>query len=605
MTKRRQASLKYSYISGKLCTLQTPTEEDEWSRLESVTTCRPLRFAHLASSRDLVASVHPGSKLSDGFDRFAWPRQNLRHLGPFMLWETPTISEKSLAADTCTEQSLTHISLLGNVASRELSVATIHLSEVLRALAYVFGGQPEAFLDDGIQLHIAQIDCPERLCLYFPELPSPQLSGGCKKSPLTSTHIAVEVCVPGFGANNIPFPLPRQRTRVFSSARAHRRKCEAPESLLALWCKLGTWLVPQFALQESLELRKAASMQLEAPVCMGSDESRVCMWSDESWEWSRILATKRRERRVWGCFDVAAFPAAEMMQQVIPSNLSLATFTAQCSSECTVESFRTSVHADTTAFDCSIDADRSPAWTEVEANVFGDAVASAEWEELLGGKWCCREVEAQAVFSDDMQILDDWLCVICLDEEQSSAVAICCSHVFHRACISSWLARQGRCPLCRRRSLRPPLPPMDFDLSPWPMLPEDAIAGDSPTERQLQTLRERAARHFPYLTMGERTRRLSSLARRFRREAAPSFFVEVSPAEREVQEVAVVERNILRLAEEAEARERLEEAGAALAEFPVQGRWSGWTWNENPRFASRRQLLLARSHRRRTHRLLD
>ncbi|XP_050217880.1 uncharacterized protein LOC126668742 [Mercurialis annua] len=52
-------------------------------------------------------------------------------------------------------------------------------------------------------------------------------------------------------------------------------------------------------------------------------------------------------------------------------------------------------------------------------------------------------------------IHDDEVCIVCMEIfESSSGITsgkqITCGHVYHAACISSWLSYSNCCPLCRR-----------------------------------------------------------------------------------------------------------------------------------------------------------
>ncbi|KAK9130954.1 hypothetical protein Sjap_011441 [Stephania japonica] len=43
-------------------------------------------------------------------------------------------------------------------------------------------------------------------------------------------------------------------------------------------------------------------------------------------------------------------------------------------------------------------------------------------------------------------------CAVCMEkiDEEKSGKRMACCHVFHASCLSTWLARRGSCPLCRR-----------------------------------------------------------------------------------------------------------------------------------------------------------
>ena len=44
-------------------------------------------------------------------------------------------------------------------------------------------------------------------------------------------------------------------------------------------------------------------------------------------------------------------------------------------------------------------------------------------------------------------------CCICLDkfEENHTSIVLECSHRFHRECITNWLKKELKCPLCRKQ----------------------------------------------------------------------------------------------------------------------------------------------------------
>ncbi|CAN6441279.1 unnamed protein product [Victoria cruziana] len=53
---------------------------------------------------------------------------------------------------------------------------------------------------------------------------------------------------------------------------------------------------------------------------------------------------------------------------------------------------------------------------------------------------------------------DGVVCAVCMEEFAAggSGKMMPCSHVYHRECISLWLAEDGSCPLCRCRVLPEP-----------------------------------------------------------------------------------------------------------------------------------------------------
>merc|ERR1712232_834299 len=86
-------------------------------------------------------------------------------------------------------------------------------------------------------------------------------------------------------------------------------------------------------------------------------------------------------------------------------------------------------------------------------------------------------LEDMSVAPCDVQF--EWSCAICLeaaslDEDVCALDKLSCSHVFHRACLANWIARQGSCPICRGPA---PRLNMDFALEgpAWFVYPSAAI----------------------------------------------------------------------------------------------------------------------------------
>lgn len=108
---------------------------------------------------------------------------------------------------------------------------------------------------------------------------------------------------------------------------------------------------------------------------------------------------------------------------------------------------------------------------------------------------------------------------------------------------------------------------MDFELQPWPMLPDRVIAEDATIQRQ-----DIGQRHtLSVAAMDERRRRLAD---RFKCEVPnQSFFLEIR-AHADCTGPAVVLARSRHYQEEVEFKvEQLESAGGQFTVWPVEGRW--------------------------------
>merc|ERR1711871_442588 len=115
---------------------------------------------------------------------------------------------------------------------------------------------------------------------------------------------------------------------------------------------------------------------------------------------------------------------------------------------------------------------------------------------------------------------------------------------------------------------------MDFELVPWPVLPHDAILKDDLTEQQAQIERQRAQRGS--LSPAQLMARRRSLSERFGGSVSPSFFVEIFPEDRAQEAQLIAERRLRLEMASAAMRELQEGVGAALVDYPVDRKWSGW-----------------------------
>lgn len=46
--------------------------------------------------------------------------------------------------------------------------------------------------------------------------------------------------------------------------------------------------------------------------------------------------------------------------------------------------------------------------------------------------------------------LDNWLCVICLEEHNNDIILFKCGHYYHKNCITNWLDINNTCPICKQ-----------------------------------------------------------------------------------------------------------------------------------------------------------
>ena len=72
------------------------------------------------------------------------------------------------------------------------------------------------------------------------------------------------------------------------------------------------------------------------------------------------------------------------------------------------------------------------------------------------------EIEAGSQILQNTSILEDVICTICQEHDQSPRETVwrkinSCSHIFHKHCIDRWFTRNSHCPVCRFDIRAPPL----------------------------------------------------------------------------------------------------------------------------------------------------
>ena len=88
-----------------------------------------------------------------------------------------------------------------------------------------------------------------------------------------------------------------------------------------------------------------------------------------------------------------------------------------------------------------------------QAEAVGDAVSQQELQQMQDFKRIVPEEELaklQVVAFSDLQT-DEKNCSICLDEflAESQLYTIPCKHLFHKECLTDWVAENYKCPVCR------------------------------------------------------------------------------------------------------------------------------------------------------------
>jgi hypothetical protein len=88
-----------------------------------------------------------------------------------------------------------------------------------------------------------------------------------------------------------------------------------------------------------------------------------------------------------------------------------------------------------------------------QADAVGDAVSQQELQQMQDFKRIVPEEELaklQVVAFSELQT-DEKNCSICLDEflAESQLYAIPCKHLFHKECLTDWVAENYKCPVCR------------------------------------------------------------------------------------------------------------------------------------------------------------
>jgi hypothetical protein len=385
-------------------------------------------------------------------------------------------------------------------------------------------------------------------------------------------------------ANEMHFPLPDL---------ANRWHVYVGNALWLMYDKVGTWDVSALSASEALAARRAIPFNNCSPPTPperlmtvfdsdseDEDEFAALTWEQievrETAEWHHIASAKEAERDVWGNFDTAHFPLGHRVwrdddpKDLHPSDL------------------RTAIHSDNTGFRTSIDGDA--AW-EVKAKTLLPQIPKNVWEFNATGGFCLREASVTSGFNQT-EPSDDWECVICLGESRKGVVAIGCAHMFHEGCITRWLGRSKRCPLCRAKCHDcPPCcnPPMDFELTPWRMLPEGVITGDDCTESQAQVAAARSRRQLSAEAIESRRERL---AKRFNCEPPSAAFFE----ERRADDTALIGPDAVATRSQQFRKEvaaecaRLQLLGQQLVVWPVDRRWP-LTVETDPRIIDQRNQI--------------
>lgn len=228
------------------------------------------------------------------------------------------------------------------------------------------------------------------------------------------------------------------------------------------------------------------------------------------------------------------------------------------------------MHADDAVIATSLESAGS-AWDMMPEGVVG-TVSKEEWEISAAGGFCLR-VTQELQEMEPVAPADDWLCVICF-ESDSAAILTSCGHTFHSRCIAQWFRCSSHCPLCRRKCRQGPaiaLPPMSFELEPWPMLPESAISEDAttPSQDRVQALRQKK-----HLSTAAIKQRRQKLADRFRcKVPCQSFFQEIDAADDSTGAAVVLARS-QQFKQEAQSKfEGLEAVGREFTVWPMNGCW--------------------------------
>ena len=102
----------------------------------------------------------------------------------------------------------------------------------------------------------------------------------------------------------------------------------------------------------------------------------------------------------------------------------------------------------------------------------------------------------------DLQAYNDD-CAICR-ERMVNAKKLACGHIFHMACLRSWLSHQASCPICRR-SLNPavPSPSSQPAAQPPPRHPQTMLQHAQPAPPARHSRHEPGEDHAPPLNLGE------------------------------------------------------------------------------------------------------
>jgi len=365
----------------------------------------------------------------------------------------------------------------------------------------------------------------------------------------------------GSSANHIPFPMPHElamRSPKLPNLLKH---------LQPLYDKLGTWEVSSTNASEAIAARRAIPLDLG-----------VRSWGlvPRGWDkWHQILAVKEHERSVWGCFDSSPFPVLQFSHSNVWGCFD-SSINNDGTSVLVLSTLRSEVHADDSEIITTI-AETGFAWDVLPESVV-NAVPMDDFEVQASGGFCLRSSDEPQQFESAMPH-EEWLCVICLDEGLDDAITVTCGHIFHRPCISLWFRKSKLCPLCRckcRSDSGPALslPPLVFDLEPWPMLPAGVVEQDIPTSTQERILAARAGKS---LSSGRMEARRKQLSDRFKCQVPSAAFLEESIVltKAMIGPASVVARIAWDLKEAARIHDQLDEEGSQITSWPVGGRWPG------------------------------
>jgi len=396
--------------------------------------------------------------------------------------------------------------------------------------------------------------------------------------------------------NDVPFPMPSELLKIAEPQQCWKKQngnseriltWHVPEVLQPLSDKHGTWDPSAVDADEALRLRMATPLnfghapdrarigidRLACSECF--DAEAIALFELEQWD--KIRGVKMHERSMWGRFDLAAFPQRCFDSAQFPELKAI-------SGELDPSMLRFDMHQDQSTWVTSMEGAVS-AW-EMSPESVVNAVPADDFDVQASGGFCLRVTkefeQMQAAVPDE-----EWLCVICLEESSEDAVFTSCNHIFHQRCISKWLGRSTRCPLCRCkcRSHGPSivLPPMVFDLDPWPIMPTGVVEEDVSTDAQERVAAQRAEAPLSMLRIEARRK---ELADRFRCEVPPAVFFQCCTSRPETDwnstiGLPVVQARVARDQEKvARVYDQLALEGIELVSWPIAGRWPALVMNK-------------------------